>query len=85
MKNYDLGGGKLKIGDLHQHCGNCKIIELCGEPYSEVCLCTDELLTDVLENEYVSKVEDIRKTAKRNWSNRVLQTLVRMQYVKTYE
>lgn len=75
----------MKIGELDQYCGNCKIINLCGEPYSEICLCADERLKNVTEEEYICKVEEIRKTAKRNWNNKVLHTLVRMQYVETFK
>lgn len=71
----------MKIGELRQHCGDCSILELCGEPYSEICICYDEVLENITEEEYISKVEEIRKTAKRNWSNKTLHVLVRMQYI----
>ena len=72
----------MKIGELKQHCGDCLIIDLCAEPFNELCICTDEVLESVDEEEYIKKVEEIRKNAKRNWSNKTLKALVRMQYVK---
>lgn len=74
--NYHLGGQKLKIGDLEQHCGNCKIIDLCGEPYSDVCLCCNEKLKDMQEDEYLVRVAEIRDYAKRNWSNKTLEKMI---------
>ena len=44
----------MKIGEIEkQACGKCPIIEWCGEPYSELCLCTDVRLIDVKVEEYI--------------------------------
>ena len=40
-----------KIGELNQHCGNCGVVEYCGNPYG-YCLCTDSRFTDVEEEKY---------------------------------
>lgn len=47
----------MKIGELNQHCGECKIIDLCGEPYSNICLCCNSKLEEMTEDEYIEKVE----------------------------
>lgn len=46
-----------KLGELEQHCGNCSVMWLCGEPYSEVCLCAREELADMTEKEYEQAAE----------------------------
>ena len=66
----------MKIGELDQRCGNCKIISLCGEPYSDICLCCNPKLEDVTEEEYIEKVENIRKYQKQNWSNKTLENMI---------
>lgn len=66
----------MKIGELDQHCGKCKIVSLCGEPYSDVCLCCNEKLENMQEDEYIARVEEIRDYAKRNWSNKTLEKMI---------
>ena len=66
----------MKIGELDDHCGRCKLIELCGEPYSDVHICAREKLKNITVDEYKTKVEEIRKTSKRNWSNSTLERKV---------
>ena len=46
----------MKIEELDQRCGECEIIDLCGEPFSEVCLCTALNKTKILTR----KDENIR-------------------------
>ena len=48
----------LKIGGLEQHCGDCWVIELCGDPF-DYCLCTDERFTDITEEKYEELSEKI--------------------------
>jgi len=36
----------MKIGELDQHCGNCDVIDFCGNPYG-YCLCRDSDFRDV--------------------------------------
>lgn len=42
----------MKLGELNMHCGECSIIEMCGEPHSTVSPCTREALEDMTEDEY---------------------------------
>ena len=66
----------MKIGELDQHCGSCSIIDLCGEPYSEIMLCANEKLSEMEEEDYIRKVEEIRSKQKRNWSNKTLEKMI---------
>lgn len=66
----------MKIGELDQHCGSCSIIDLCGEPYSEIMLCANEKLSEMEEEDYIRKVEEIRSTQKRNWGNKTLEKMI---------
>lgn len=68
----------MKIGELDNHCGNCKLLDndLCGEPYSEVHMCKIPILSEMEESEYMRRVEEIRKKSKRHWSNLTLQNKV---------
>lgn len=42
----------MKIGELDQQCGNCKVLDYCAEPFDDLCLCTDSRLKDVEEEKY---------------------------------
>ena len=66
----------MKIGELNQHCGECRIIELCGEPYSDICLCANPNLESITEEEYIEYVDNIRKNQKKNWSNKTLEKMI---------
>jgi hypothetical protein len=48
----------MKISKLDQHCGNCSLIELCGEPFY-YCLCGDSRFEDMDEEEYKEFAEKI--------------------------
>jgi type II secretory pathway predicted ATPase ExeA len=60
----------MKIGELDQHCGDCTIIDLCGEPFSEVCLCGRDELKDSDESTYRCVAERIQSVNKHHISNR---------------
>ncbi len=47
-----------KIGKLEQHCGDCGVIEYCGESYYYT-LCTDDRFKDVDEERYKELAEKI--------------------------
>lgn len=49
----------MKIGDLDEHCGNCKLIDFCTEPYETSQLCAYEELSDVEQEEYKRIAESI--------------------------
>lgn len=49
----------MKIGELNEHCGNCKLIDFCTEPYETPKLCVYEELADVEQEEYKRIAESI--------------------------
>ena len=48
----------MEIGKLNQHCGNCTLIEYCGDPFY-YCLCADERFADITEEKYKELAENI--------------------------
>lgn len=59
----------MRIGELDQHCGNCKILQYCAEPFDELCVCARAALEDMEEEEYIRTAEEIQKRNKRHISN----------------
>jgi len=41
----------MKIKELDQHCGDCGVVEYCGNPFG-YCLCHDERFQDLDDEEY---------------------------------
>lgn len=66
----------MKIGELNDRCGECPLIDLCGEPYSDVHICAREALKNMTTNEYEKIVKKIRENSKKNWSNATLENKV---------
>lgn len=60
----------MKIGELEQHCGNCKIIQYCAEPFDELCLCGVEALQEMEETDYIKTAEEIQSRNKRRIGNK---------------
>jgi len=48
----------MKISKLDQHCGNCSLIEYCGDPFY-YCLCKDSRFEDMDEEEYKELAEKV--------------------------
>jgi hypothetical protein len=48
----------MKISDLDQHCGNCSLVELCGDPFY-YCLCKDSRFEDMDEEDYKELAEKV--------------------------
>lgn len=46
----------MKIGELDMHCGNCQLINYCGDPF-EYAICCARVLKDMEESEYIRLVE----------------------------
>jgi len=61
----------MKLGELNMHCGECSIIEMCGEPYSNVSLCTREALEDMTEEEYAEQYNKIAENGKSEYLDNV--------------
>ncbi len=51
----------MKIGELNDHCGNCKLIDYCTEPYETPHLCVYEELENIDEETYKQIAENIAK------------------------
>lgn len=49
----------MKIGELQDRCGNCRLIDYCAEPFETPHLCVYEELEDVDEETYIQIVENI--------------------------
>lgn len=48
----------MKIGEIEkQACGDCPLIEWCGEPFDDLCLCTDKRLENIDVEEYIKLAE----------------------------
>lgn len=65
----------MKIGELDQHCGNCKIIDYCAEPFDELCLCTDSRLNDVEEDKYIELAEQSKESTNMDICKDVLKKI----------
>jgi len=65
----------MKIGELDQHCGNCKVIGFCGEPYNEICLCCSSDLENVEEQKYIEFAETSKRHSKKAIMNDVIRKL----------
>lgn len=70
----------MKLGKLEMHCGECSVIELCGEPYEEICLCCNSTLEDMEEETYNQIAVGIRngifETIRKCYSNEDLETII---------
>lgn len=51
----------MKIGELQDHCGNCKIIDYCTEPFETPHLCIYDELEDVEEETYLKIADSVTK------------------------
>ena len=49
----------MKIGELQDRCGNCKLIDYCTEPYETPHLCASEGLKNMDEETYRQIAESI--------------------------
>jgi hypothetical protein len=65
----------LKIGELDKHCGNCKIIDHCGEPYSDICICSESRFKDVDEYDFLTLIETSTRKSKKSRINDVYKRL----------
>ena len=51
-------GDKMIIGNLNQHCGECNVMEYCGDSF-DYCLCEDSRFEDMAEEKYKELAEKI--------------------------
>lgn len=65
----------MKIGQLDMHCGNCEIIDHCGEPYSDICICVESRFKDVDEETFLKLIETSTRKSKKARINDVYKKL----------
>lgn len=65
----------MKICELRQHCGECKVIHLCAEPFSELCLCTDSRFSNIEEEEYIKLAEKTKVNVNEDELKNALEDL----------
>lgn len=70
----------MKLRELEMHCGECSLIELCGEPFEEICLCTNSNLKDMEEETYEQLAAGIRngifETIRKCYSNEDIEEII---------
>ncbi|MBO0555755.1 hypothetical protein EXQ41_06785 [Clostridium botulinum] len=66
----------MKIGELDMQCGNCSIIEHCGEPYSDITICYEERFKDVDETKFLKLIETSQRKSKKARINDVHKRLL---------
>lgn len=65
----------MKIGELRMHCGECNLIEHCGEPYSDIAICCEERLKNINEDEFSKLIETSERKSKKARINDVYKRL----------
>lgn len=48
----------MKIGELDMKCGDCILIDHCGEPWSDVAICMEQRLKDIDEENFYKYLEN---------------------------
>lgn len=48
-RSMELGGRRIKIGELQENCENCKLIDYCTGPYETPHLCAYDELENINE------------------------------------
>lgn len=65
-----------KLKELDGHCGNCKIMEWCAEPYGDVYICANEVIEELTEKEYIDMANEIREISENNLSNSQIERII---------
>jgi hypothetical protein len=52
------------VGELNFHCGDCELIEHCGEPYSDIAICMETRFKNVDVNILYNLLETSTKKTK---------------------
>ncbi len=56
----------MKIGEMNDHCGDCDLIDYCGEPYQKPYLCKDNRFNGMKVEEYIGLAETSTKGSKED-------------------
>ena len=54
----------MKIGELGMKCGECSLIDHCGEPYSDIAICMERQWNDIDEETLYMLLETSTKRTK---------------------
>lgn len=65
----------MEIGKLNMHCGICSLIDYCGEPYSDICICSESRFKNVEEDIFLKLIETSKKKNKKSKINDVYKRL----------
>lgn len=66
----------MKIGQLNERCGNCKVVDYCAEPFDELCLCTYSRLAEVEEERYIELAEQSHESENADICEDVISKLI---------
>lgn len=65
----------MKIGELNMRCGECALIDHCGELYLEICICGEKRFENVNEETFLKLIETSTKKSKKARINDVYKKL----------
>ncbi|EJO5349046.1 hypothetical protein NRP93_003198 [Clostridium botulinum] len=66
----------MKIGELGMHCGECTLIEHCGEPWSDIAICTESRFNNIDKDKFLQLVKTSKKKSKKAKINDVYKRLI---------
>ena len=67
----------MLIGKLDMRCGECGLIDHCGEPYSDIAICCESRFKEVDEGEFLKLIETSERKSKKSRINDVYKRLNR--------
>ena len=67
--------GSMLIGEMNSHCGDCDLIDYCGDPWDEPYLCQDPRFENVDVEIYLKYAEKSRGRSKVAVANDVYRKL----------
>ena len=66
----------MKISEYNDHCGDCKVVDYCAEPYSDIHLCCNPGICDMSPEKFKKLYNDIQCKHPK-WSKRkILKFLI---------
>lgn len=65
----------MKIGNLDMRCGECKLMDYCGEPFPDICICTQSRFENVEEDTFLKLIETSTRKSKKARINDVYKRL----------
>lgn len=78
LKNQNKGDDEMKIGELNMRCGECSLIDHCGEPYSYICICNIKRFENIDEETFLKLIENSTKKSKKAKINDVYKKIKEM-------